>query len=66
MLKYLTEEKRTETKIRKVHPSLLHEMAVLWIRQPKQVEQQLTPTIQILMLTHHDGVKQTEVKRKIL
>ena len=39
---------------------------VLWIRQPKQVEQQATPLIQILMRTYHNGLKQVVVKRKRL
>ena len=42
------------------------ENAVLWIRQYEQVEQQVTPTIQILMWTHHNGVKQSVAKMKIL
>ena len=59
-------EKRIETKIKKVHPNLLQKKAVFLIRQPKQVEQQVTPTIQILMRTHPYGVKQALVKSKIL
>ena len=65
-LKNWTEKKRPETKINKVHLSLLHWKAVLWIKQPEQVEQQVTPTIQISMLTYHNGVNQKLVKRKIL
>ena len=38
----------------------------MWIRQPEQVEQQVTPTIQILMRTHHYGVKQALLKKNIL
>ena len=40
--------------------------SLLLIRQPKQVNQKVTPTIKILMWTHHYGVKQAVVKRKIL
>ena len=39
---------------------------VLWIKQPKQVKQQVTPPIQILMLTYHNQVNQAAVKRWIL
>ena len=39
---------------------------VLCIRQPKQVEQQVTPTIQVLMQKFNVGVKQAVVKRNIL
>ena len=42
------QKKRIETKIRKAHPSLLQKKAVLWIRQPEQVKQQVTPKIKIL------------------
>ena len=40
--------------------------AVLWIRQPEQVERQVTTTIQILMRTKNYGSKKEVVKRKIL
>ena len=40
--------------------------SVLWIRQTEQVEQQVTPTIQIIIQTHHDGVTQVLVKRERL
>ena len=38
----------------------------MWIRQPKQVEKQVTPPIQILMLTYHNGVMQAVAKKNIL
>ena len=53
--------KSTETKERKVHLSLHQTNPVLWIRKPKQVEQQVTPPIKILMLTYHNGVKEEVV-----
>ena len=40
--------------------------SVLWIKQPEQVEQKVTPPIQILMLTYHNGVKQKSAKINIL
>ena len=38
----------------------------MWIRQPEQVEQQVTPPIHFLMRTYQNGVKQAVVKRKII
>ena len=38
----------------------------LRIREPEQVEQQVTPPIQNLILTYHIGLKQEVVKRNIL
>ena len=40
--------------------------SVLWIRQPEQVDQQVTPPIQMLMITYHNIVKQSVLKRNIL
>ena len=39
---------------------------VLWIGQPKQSNKQVTPKIQIIILTYHNGVKQSVVKKKML
>ena len=39
---------------------------VLWIIQHEQVEQQVTPPIQILIPTYHNGLIQAVVKRKRL
>ena len=38
----------------------------MWIKQPEKVEQQVTPPIQMLILTYHNGVKQAVAKKKIL
>ena len=38
----------------------------LWIRQPEKVEQQVTPPIQILLLTYYNGVKQAVLNMKRL
>ena len=38
----------------------------MWIKQPEQVEQQVTPPTQILMLTYHNGVDQSAAKMNIL
>ena len=40
--------------------------AVLWIKQPEKFEQQVTPPIQILIWTYHNGVKQAVANMKIL
>ena len=58
--------KRDINKIKEGASKPFPKKSVLWIKQPKQVEQQVTPTIQNLMLTYHIGVKQSAVKRKIL
>ena len=39
---------------------------VLGIKQPEQVKQQVTTTLNSVMLTHHNGVKQAVAKMKIL
>ena len=49
----------------KVHISLLQKH-VLRIKQSEQVKQQVIPPIKILMLTYHNGLKQSVVKKKIL
>ena len=65
-LEIWTEKKRSEKIYRKVDLSIFQKNVVLWIIQPGQVEQQVTPTIQILMLTYQNGVNQEVVKRNIL
>ena len=62
----LNREKEQEKNKRKVHLSLLQKIFVLYIRQPEQVEQQVTPPIQIIMLKEHTGVKQAVAKNNIL
>ena len=62
----LNRETNTETKEWKVHLILLQKKPVLWVRQPKQFEQQVTPPIQILMRISHIGVKQALDKTNIL
>ena len=57
--KYQKEKKRPEKKERRVHRRLLQKKAVLRIKQPEQVEKQVIPPIQILTLTHPNGVKQS-------
>ena len=59
-----TEKKKKGKKEGTSWPS--KEKAVLWIKQYEQVEQQVTPPIQILMWTYHNGVKQAVVKRNIM
>ena len=58
--------KNNRNKKRKVYISLLQQRAVLLIKQPEQVEQQVPPTIQILMWAYHNGLKHAVVNRKIL
>ena len=57
---------RPETEISKIHPSLLQKTFVLWMRQTKQVKQEVTPTNQIWMQIQVHVVKQAVAKRKML
>ena len=41
----MNREKRPEIKERKVHLSLFQKKPILWIEQPEQVKQQVTPPI---------------------
>ena len=46
-LKNQTYTIRPDTDIKKIDPSLLQKMLLLWMRQTKQVEQEVTTTNQI-------------------
>ena len=51
------QRKRDRNKKRRYIQAFIKKMAVLWIRQPEQVEQQVTPQIKILMWTYHNEMK---------
>ena len=65
-MKNWIEEKSIETKEMRVNLKPSSTERVLWMKQTQQVEQTVTPTIKILMLTYHIGVKQEVVKNKRL
>ena len=61
----LNREKKARNRRKEVTSKTSPKEFVLWRRQPKKVEQQVTPIIQILILTYHNVVKKAVVKRKI-
>ena len=65
-LKDQTDTIRPYTEIMKIHQSLLQKKVVLWMRQTKQVEQEVTPKNKICMQKQVHVVKQAVVKKKML
>ena len=56
-LNWKTEQIKARNKMKEGTSKTSPKKPILWIRQPKQVKQQSTTSIQILMLTYHNGVR---------